>query len=145
MIFGYEIRVTAKRSRWYVISYCIIQIHTLKSYKCNLYTKQKPTSLTFHLLAFSFGRATILMSQSFALLNIYQRIVFFKEPFTANDLVSRSIELTGKTSPSGVANWLRHSVLNHVRSNHMGSNPFVGTMNHRPTANSAVHPSEVCK
>ena len=45
----------------------------------------------------------------------------------------------------GVAEWLRCSVSNHARCTRVGSNPFVGTTNHKPTANSAVHPSEVGK
>ena len=34
----------------------------------------------------------------------------------------------------------RRSVSKLVRSNRLGSNPVVGTTNHKPTANSAVHP-----
>ena len=41
--------------------------------------------------------------------------------------------------------WLRRSVSNLVRSTCVGSNPVVGTTNHKPTANSAAHPSEVGK
>ena len=44
-----------------------------------------------------------------------------------------------------VAEWSRRSVANHARSTRVGSNPFFGTTNHKPTVNSAVHPSEVCK
>ena len=44
-----------------------------------------------------------------------------------------------------VAEWLRRGVSNHVRSTRVGSNPVVGTTNHKPTVNSAVHPSEVDK
>ena len=51
-----------------------------------------------------------------------------------------SLQLSG-----GVAEWLRRSVSNHVRSTRMGSNPVVGTTNHKPTVNSVVHPSEVGK
>ena len=46
---------------------------------------------------------------------------------------------------SGVAEWLRHSVSNIVRSTRVGSNPVVGTTNHKPTVNSVVHPSAVGK
>ena len=45
----------------------------------------------------------------------------------------------------GVAEWLRRSVSNHARSTRVGSNPVVGTTNHKPTVNSAVHPFEVGK
>ena len=45
----------------------------------------------------------------------------------------------------GVAEWLRLNVLNHARSNRVGFNPVVGTINNRPTVNSAVHPPEVGK
>ena len=45
----------------------------------------------------------------------------------------------------GVAEWLRHSVSNLVRSSRMGLNPIVGATNHRPTVTSSVHPSEVGK
>ena len=45
----------------------------------------------------------------------------------------------------GMAKWLRHSVSNHATFIHVGSNPVVGTTNHKPTVNSAVHPSEVGK
>ena len=41
---------------------------------------------------------------------------------------------------SGVAEWLRCNV-----SYLVGSHPVVGTTNHKPTANSAVHPFEVCE
>ena len=44
-----------------------------------------------------------------------------------------------------VAKWLRRSVSNHARSTRVGSNPVIGTTNHKPTVNSAVHPSEVGK
>ena len=44
-----------------------------------------------------------------------------------------------------VAECLRRSVSNLVRSTRVGSNPVVGTTNHKPTVNSAVYPSEVCK
>ena len=44
-----------------------------------------------------------------------------------------------------MAEWLRRSVSNHARSTRVGSNPVVGTINHKPTVNSAVHPSEVGK
>ena len=43
----------------------------------------------------------------------------------------------------GVAEWLRLSASNHARSTRVGSNPVVGTTNHKPTVNSAVHPSEM--
>ena len=45
----------------------------------------------------------------------------------------------------GVAEWLRCSVSNHVRSIRVGLNPVFGTTNHKPTVNSAVHPPEVGK
>ena len=45
----------------------------------------------------------------------------------------------------GMAEWLRPSLSNHVRSPCVGSNPVVGTTNHKPTVNSAVHPSDVGK
>ena len=45
----------------------------------------------------------------------------------------------------GVNKWLRCDVSNLARSTSMGSNPVVGITNHKPTANSAVHPSEVGK
>ena len=38
-----------------------------------------------------------------------------------------------------------HRNHNLVRSTRAGSNPVIGTTNHKPTANSAVHPSEVGK
>ena len=44
-----------------------------------------------------------------------------------------------------VAEWLRRSVSNHARSTRVGSNPVVGTINHKPIDNSAVHPSDVGK
>ena len=44
-----------------------------------------------------------------------------------------------------VAEWLMRSALNLVRSTRVGSNPVVGTTNHKPTVNSAVYPSEVGK
>ena len=44
-----------------------------------------------------------------------------------------------------MAEWLWRSVSNHARSIRVGSNPVVGTANHKPTVNSAVHPSEVGK
>ena len=45
----------------------------------------------------------------------------------------------------GVAEWLRRSVSNHAKSTRVGPNPVVGTTNHKPTVNSAVHPSEAGK
>ena len=45
----------------------------------------------------------------------------------------------------GVAEWLTRSVSNHTRSTRVGSNPVVGATGHKPTVNSAVHPSEVVK
>ena len=45
----------------------------------------------------------------------------------------------------GVAEWLMRSVSNHARSTRVGSNPVVGTTNHKPTVNSTVHPSKVGK
>ena len=45
----------------------------------------------------------------------------------------------------GVVKWLRRSVSDHARSTRVGSNPVVGTINHKRTVNSAVHPSEVGK
>ena len=45
----------------------------------------------------------------------------------------------------GVAVWLRRSVSNHARFSCVSSNPVIGTTNHKPTVNSAVHPSEVGK
>ena len=46
-----------------------------------------------------------------------------------------TIEIGNLYPYGGVAEWLRRSV----------SNPVVGTTNHKPTVNSAVHPSEVGK
>ena len=46
---------------------------------------------------------------------------------------------------SSVAEWLRRNVSKLVRSTRVGSNPVVGNNNHKPTVNSAVHPSEVGK
>ena len=43
----------------------------------------------------------------------------------------------------GVAEWLRRRVSGHTRSTHVGSNPVVGTVDHKPTVNSTVQPSEV--
>ena len=43
----------------------------------------------------------------------------------------------------GVAEWLRRRVSNHARSTRVGSNPVVGTTNHKPTVNSAVYPWSV--
>ena len=43
----------------------------------------------------------------------------------------------------GVAEWLRRSVSNQVRSTRVGSNPVVGATNHKPTVNSAIQPPEV--
>ena len=40
---------------------------------------------------------------------------------------------------------VKGSVSNLVRSTRVGSNPVVGTTDHKPTANSAVHPSDVGK
>ena len=45
----------------------------------------------------------------------------------------------------GVAEWLRRSVSNLVRSRCMCSNTVVGITNHKPTVYSAVNPSEVDK
>ena len=45
----------------------------------------------------------------------------------------------------GLAEWLRHSVSDHARSTRVGLNPIVGTTNHKPAVNSAVHPSKVGK
>ena len=45
----------------------------------------------------------------------------------------------------GVAEWLRHSVSNLVGSTRVDSIPVADTTNHKPSANSAVHPSEVGK
>ena len=45
----------------------------------------------------------------------------------------------------GVVEWLRRSVSNLVGSACVGSNPIVGATNHKPTAYSAVHPSEAGK
>ena len=44
-----------------------------------------------------------------------------------------------------MAEWLRRSVSNLVKSTPLGSSPVVGTTNRKPTVNSAVHPSEVGK
>ena len=38
---------------------------------------------------------------------------------------------------------VKASCSNHARSTRVGSNPVVGATDHKPTANSAVHPSEV--
>ena len=45
----------------------------------------------------------------------------------------------------GVAKWLRRSVSNLVGSTRMGSNPVADTTSHKPTANAAVHPSDLGK
>ena len=45
----------------------------------------------------------------------------------------------------GVAERLRRCVLNHARSTCVGSNPAVRAINHKPSVNSAVHPSKVRK
>ena len=42
-----------------------------------------------------------------------------------------------------MAEWLRRSLAKHVGFSVLGSNPVVGATNHKPTANQAVHPSEV--
>ena len=42
-----------------------------------------------------------------------------------------------------MAEWLRRSVSRLLGSTRVGSNPVVGTTNHKPTADSAVHPFEV--
>ena len=53
-------------------------------------------------------------------------------------------ELSVVEWPSGgMAEWLRRSVSNLVKSTRMGSNPIVGTTNHKPISSSAVHPSDV--
>ena len=44
---------------------------------------------------------------------------------------------------SGMAEWLRSKVSSLVGFNGAGSNPFVGTTDHKPTANSDVHHVEV--
>ena len=41
--------------------------------------------------------------------------------------------------------WLRRSISPLVRSTRVGSDLVVETTNHKPTVNSAVHPSEVGK
>ena len=46
---------------------------------------------------------------------------------------------------SGVAEWIRRSVSNLVGYTRVGSNPVADSANHKPAANSAVHPSEVGK
>ena len=51
--------------------------------------------------------------------------------------------VTSTTVVGGVAEWLRRSVSNLVRSTCVGSNPIVGITNHKQTVNSAVHPYEV--
>ena len=45
----------------------------------------------------------------------------------------------------GVAEWIRCSVSNLVGYTRVGSNPVADSANHKPAANSAVHPSEVGK
>ena len=45
----------------------------------------------------------------------------------------------------GMADWLIRTVSNLGRSTRVGSSPVVGTMNHKPTSNSALHSSEVGK
>ena len=42
-----------------------------------------------------------------------------------------------------MAERLRRSVKNLVMSTRVGSNPVVGTTNHKPAVNSSIHPSEV--
>ena len=59
--------------------------------------------------------------------------------------MTRKFVKRSKFFDGGVAEWLRRSVSNHARFARVGSNPVVGTTNHNPTANSAVHPSEVGK
>ena len=44
-----------------------------------------------------------------------------------------------------LADWLRHSDSNLVEFTRVGSNPVAGTTNHKPTADSELHPSEVSK
>ena len=44
-----------------------------------------------------------------------------------------------------MAKWLRRNVSNNAQSTRVGSNPLIGTTNHKPTVNSAGHPSEVGK
>ena len=51
----------------------------------------------------------------------------------------------GPSRHGGAAEWLRRHVSNHARSTRVGSNPVVGTISHKLTVNSAVHPSEVGK
>ena len=41
--------------------------------------------------------------------------------------------------------WLRRRVSNHTKSTSVGSNPVVGTTNHKPTVNSAVNRSQIGK
>ena len=45
------------------------------------------------------------------------------------------------TYSGGVAEWLRRSVLSLVRSTCVALNSIVETTDHKPTSNSAVHPS----
>ena len=48
-------------------------------------------------------------------------------------------------SDGGVAEWIRHSVLNLVGYTRLGSNPVADSASHKPAANSAVYPSNVGK
>ena len=61
------------------------------------------------------------------------------------DFSLQHLKVSFRTNHGGVAEWLRCSVSKHARSTRVGSNPFFGTTNHKPTVNSAVHPSEVGK
>ena len=46
---------------------------------------------------------------------------------------------------AGVAEWLRQSVSNIVRSNPVGLNPVIRITSQKPAVNSAVHPSDIGK
>ena len=59
-------------------------------------------------------------------------------------LLSRSRKTQAKAIPQasgGVAEWLRRSVSNLVGPTRVGANSVADTTSHKPTANSAVHPS----
>ena len=69
-------------------------------------------------------------------------------PFSIKILIMRIdllMALQDGYQSGGVAEWLRRSFFNLVRSTRGGANPIVGTIYHNPTVNSVVHPSEVGK
>ena len=86
---------------------------------------------------------------------VYCSYSFFWLPRLQNSISIRGLLLShsfdrqkyggGSELYGGGSEWLRRSVSNHARFSRVGSNPVIGTTNDKPTANSAVHPSEVGK